>query len=380
MTLFIDDFTPLQDEMVALLVRLAGIESPSTDKLAVDRFGAALAEELRALEAEIDVLPQATAGDHLAAKWAVDPPDADRQPILILCHMDTVYEPGTLARFPLFSEAGVVHGPGVFDMKGGIVAALFALRLLRQGGLLNRPVSALFTSDEETGSLTSRPLIEALARRSAAVFCLEPALPDGALKTARKGTGDIEIVARGRAAHAGSDHALGSNAIAELAHHIISLQALTDYSRGTTTNVGLVSGGTRTNVVPDEARAQADFRVAEAGEVVRLETWAAGLRPAVEGCTVEARVTLNRPPMPRDRVMAAAFAQAQAIARPLGLELSEGSTGGGSDANFVAPLGVPVLDGLGVRGGGAHSEREHMLAASLPERAALLASLILEWK
>jgi glutamate carboxypeptidase len=378
MPLPLSDFTPLQADMVDMLIRLAGIESPSTDKAVIDRFGAVLAQELGGLGAEVSVLPQAVTGDHLVAKWAGAAPQAERPPALILCHMDTVYESGTLARYPIFAEGGVLYGPGVFDMKGGIVVTLFALRLLLQGNRLTRPVTALFTSDEEAGSHASRPLIEALARQSGVVFCLEPAMEDGALKTARKGTGEIEIVARGRAAHAGSDHAYGRNAIAELAAHILSVQALTDYARGTTTNTGLVSGGTRTNVVPAEARAQVDFRVAEAGEVARLEAWAAGLHPAFEGCSVEARVTLNRPPMPRDALMAATFTKAKAIALPLGLELSEGSTGGGSDANFVAPLGVPVLDGLGVRGGGAHSEREHTLIPSLPERAALLANLILD--
>jgi glutamate carboxypeptidase len=375
----ISDFTPYTDEMLALLTRLAEIESPTTDKPALDRFGAVLADELGALEAEITVLPQAVAGDHLIAKWGIAQPEAARPPILILCHMDTVFDMGTLARFPVYTEAGILHGPGVFDMKGGIVLALFAVRLLRQAGSLARPLTILFTSDEETGSATSRPLIEALARQSAAVFCLEPALPDGSLKTARKGTGEIEIVARGRAAHAGTDHAQGRNAIAELAAHILSVQALTDYARGTTTNVGVVSGGSRPNVVPAEARAQVDFRVSEVGEVGRLQAWVDGLQPVLEGCSVEARLALNRPPMPRDAVMAAAFARAQAIARPLGLELSEASTGGGSDANFVAPLGLPVLDGLGVRGSGAHSEREHVLVASLPERAALLARLLQDW-
>jgi glutamate carboxypeptidase len=378
MPLPLSDFTPLQDEMVALLTSLANIESPSTDKDAVDRLGAVLAQELDALGAEVSVLPQAVTGDHLVAKWAAEGAGPERPPALILCHMDTVYERGTLARYPVFAEAGVLYGPGVYDMKGGIVVTLFALRQLRQAGLLARPVTALFTSDEETGSQASRPLIEALARQSGVAFCLEPAMEDGSLKTARKGTGEIEIVARGRAAHAGSDHAQGRNAIAELSHHILSVQALTDYARGTTTNTGRISGGTRSNVVPAEARAWVDFRVAEAGEVARLEAWVSGLRPVLEGCQVEATLTLNRPPMPRDALMAASFAKAQAIAHPLGLELSEGSTGGGSDANFVAPLGVPVLDGLGVRGGGAHSEREHTFIPSLPERAALLANLILE--
>jgi glutamate carboxypeptidase len=376
------DFSPSTAEMTDLLVRFASIESPSTDKAAVDRMGAAVEAELRALGARITRHPQASAGDHIEARWGEQQPGGEA-PLLILCHMDTVFELGTLQRFGLRQENGVLHGPGVFDMKGGIVIFLYAMRHLigtQQGSsLLHRPLIALFTSDEETGSATSHRLIEDLARQSAAAFCLEPALPGGELKTARKGTGDIDIVAHGRAAHAGTDHEKGRNAIEELAHHILSVQALTDRAKGTTTNAGIISGGTRTNVVPDVARAWVDFRVESAEEVTRLETWAAGLRPVIDGCTVEARVSIDRPPMPRTPVMAAAFHKAQAIARPLGLELGEGSTGGGSDANFVAPLGIPVLDGLGVRGAGAHSDLEHMLVDSLPERAALLAALIAQW-
>ena len=379
----ISDFTPYTSEMLAMLERFAAIESPSTGKAAVDRMGAAVAAELQALGAQLTLHPQAAAGDHLEAGWNFwtfggDPPQAFA-PLLLLCHMDTVYQAGTLSHFAVRQENGFLHGPGVYDMKGGIVVALFAVRLLKERGLLRRPLAALFTSDEETGSATSRPLVEALARPAAGVFCLEPATEDGALKTARKGTGEIEIVARGRAAHAGTDHSHGRNAIEELAHHVLAVQRLTDYERGTTTNVGLVSGGTRTNVVPGEARALVDVRIPGPEEAARLEAWAQGLQPVIEGCTVEARLTFKRPPMPRDSVMAAAFARAQAIGRRLGLELGEVSTGGGSDANYVAPLGVPVLDGLGVRGGGAHSERERMQIDSLPERAALLASLISEW-
>lgn len=380
--LTISDFTPFTPEMLDMLKRFAAIESPSTDKASVDRLGEAVAGELRALGAQLTIHPQASAGDHIEASWnfwvSGDPPH-DFSPLLLLCHMDTVFDPGTLERFPISEENGLLHGPGVYDMKGGIVLALFAVRLLKERGLLRRPLTALFTSDEETGSATSRPLIETLARSSAAAFCLEPAMDDGSLKTARKGTGEIEIVTRGRAAHAGTDHSRGRNAIEELAYHILSVQRLTDYELGLTTNVGLVSGGTRPNVVPDEARARVDFRIASPADAARLEAWASVIRPVIDGCTVEARLTFNRPPMPRDAVMAAAFGKAQAIGRSVGLELGEASTGGGSDANFVAPLGVPVLDGLGVRGGGAHSERERVLIDSLPERAALLANLISEW-
>lgn len=373
--LTIQDFRAQTGDTVMLLRRLVEIESPSTDKAAVDRLGAFIAAELRALAATVLVDEQTSVGNNIVGKWG-DSTDG----ILLLCHMDTVWEVGTLARRPLREEDGRLYGPGVYDMKAGIAMALTALRLLRdRNAWPRRPITALFTSDEETGSHGSRALIEQLARRSSLVLCLEPPTADGALKTARKGTGEIEIIARGRAAHAGADHPKGRNAIEELAHHILAAQRLTDYAVGTTVSVGLVSGGTRTNVVPDLARAEADVRIAMPAEVQRLEQWIAGLRPVVDGASVEARLTINRPPMVRDATMAATFARAQEIAGRLGLHLTEGSTGGASDANFVAPLGVPVLDGLGALGDGGHAEHEHVIIDSLPERTAVLAALLSEW-
>jgi glutamate carboxypeptidase len=375
MPLSIDDFRSQNGAMLALLKRMAEIESPTINKAAVDRLGAFIAAELSSLGAAVTIHRQPLAGDHLEAQWGEGPGG-----LLVLCHMDTVHEIGTLARFPVRESDGRLYGPGVEDMKGGIAVFLAAVRRLQAQKLMPaRPLTALITSDEETGSSTSRSLIERLGRKAAAVFCLEPALPNGAIKTARKGTGSIDLVARGRAAHAGADHEKGHNAIEELAHHILSAQRLTDYARGTTANVGVVRGGTRPNVVPEEARAEVDLRITSSAEAERLRAWAASLRPVLEGTTITAAISFDRPPMPRDATMAASFLKAQGIAAGLGLSLSEGATGGGSDANFVAPLGVPVLDGLGVRGEGAHSEREYMLIDSLPERAALLAELIQVW-
>jgi glutamate carboxypeptidase len=251
---------------------------------------------------------------------------------------------------------------------------------LKQSGLWpERAITLLLTSDEEVGSITSRELIEAEARRAEVVFCLEPALANGALKTARKGTGDIEIKVKGVAAHAGVDHAAGRNAIEELAYQIIEVQKLTDYSKGTTLNVGVVRGGTRTNVVPDSAEAWIDLRVTQAEEMQRLAHWVQAVKPRIDGTSISATISFDRPPMPRDARMIQTFKKAQDIAIQLGLELSEGSTGGGSDANFVAPLGIPLLDGLGAVGEGAHSEREFVLIDSLPERTALLATLLIQW-
>jgi glutamate carboxypeptidase len=375
MTLSIDAFRPYTHETLALLKRLAEIESPSTNKAAVDQLGRFIAAEFTALGANIAFHHQATVGDHVEAHWG-----AGSGGLLVLCHMDTVHELGTLARFPVCERDGRLHGPGTEDMKGGIALFMAAVRRLRENQAWPaRPITALITSDEEIGSGTSRALIEALARPAALVLCLEPALAGGALKTARKGTGTIQLVAHGRAAHAGAAHQEGRNAIEELAHHILAAQRLTDYAQGTTANVGVVSGGTRGNVVPDEAQAEVDVRITSPAEGERLSAWAAALRPVLADTTITARVDFDRPPMPRDATMAATFKKAQALARQLGLSLTEGATGGGSDANFVAPLGVPVLDGLGVCGGEAHSEREYIEIASLPERTALLAEIISAW-
>ncbi len=375
-----EHFERQTEAMLAQLKTLVEIESPSTDKASVDRLSAALLPALTELGAEITIDPQTDFGDNIVARWAAPGGPTTTGGILLMCHLDTVFPLGVLARQPWRVEGGKAFGPGTIDMKASVVMALTALgELQRSGRWPARPVTLLLSSDEETGSAGSRALIERLAAEHALTLCLEPCLPDGSLKTARKGIGEVELVVRGRASHAGTNHADGRNAIHELAHHILAAQALTDYSRGTTVNVGVISGGTRSNVVPDEARASIDYRVPTMMEAERLAAWTAGLKPFLPDLTLEVQGGLNRPPMPRDALMAATFAQAQAIAAQIGLTIGEGSTGGGSDANFVAPLGVAVLDGLGPGGNGAHSEREHLVIASLPERTALLASLMIGW-
>jgi len=376
--LSISNFAARNADLVALLKRLVEIESPTTDKASVDRVGAVVSEELRQLGATVTIHETAAAGDQVLGRW--DPTGQDEVGILVLCHMDTVYNLGTLASQPCREVDGRLMGPGTMDMKGSIAMLLTALRALREAGQWPaRPLTALFTSDEETGSDTSRELIETLARRAELVLCLEPCLPDGSLKTWRKGVGDFEITVRGKAAHAGADHERGRNAIEELAHQIVAVQKLTDYDKGTTVNVGVVAGGSRSNVVPDLARAYVDLRVMTPAEGDRITAWMQQLQPMLAGTSIEVTGGLNRPPMPRDERMAATFAKAKSLAKQLGLALTEGGTGGGSDANFVAPLGVPVLDGLGALGNGAHSEREHVIIARLPERTALLAALLSDW-
>ena len=386
------DFEPRKAEMIALLKRLVETESPSHDKAAVDNVGRIVADECRKLGAEVDVVENPITGNQVVAHFSPSPagsgargddgllplPQKEMR-VLLLHHMDTVYPLGTLAKMSFYEKDGKIFGPAVADMKGGIVISLAALAALKDAGQLTRPVTALFTSDEEIGSHTSRTLIEDLARQAALALVFEAGLLDGALKTWRKGMGVFTVKVKGRAAHAGGRHQDGRNAIEELAHQVIAIQQMTDYAKGTTFNVGMIRGGTTNNVVPDEAEALVDFRVLVPEETERVYAAMRALRPVTPGTSVEASGGLNRPPMPNDALMQATFARAQQIAASLGMELKAGGSGGGSDGNFVAPLGVPLLDGLGACGDGAHSEREYILAESLSERARLVAALIREW-
>ena len=361
--------------MLRLLKRLVEAESPSHNKAGVDNVGTLVSEECRRLGASVTLHPQTTVGDLVEARWG-----EGQDGILLLAHMDTVHPIGTLERMPFREDNGRILGPGVEDMKGGIVVGLTALTALAEMHQTPiRPVIALFTSDEEIGSPTSRPLIEALASQSALVLVLEPAMPDGAIKTWRKGVGDFVLTARGRAVHAGSDHQLGRNAIEELAHQIIVIQNMTNYHQGTTLNVGIIRGGTATNVVPEEAVAEVDLRVMKTGEAERIQAALHALKPFLDGTTIEVSGELNRPPMPFNEMMRATFEKARKIAAGIGMDLKASGTGGASDANFIAPLGIPVLDGLGAVGDGGHSEREFILKNSLPERAEFLATVLREW-
>ena len=374
-------------ERTSFLKQLVETESPSHDKAAVDRVGGIVAEETRKLGAQIEIIPSKETGDHILARFnpfgfAQDKPSTaslhSSKPILLLCHMDTVFPLGTVAKFSYREANGKIFGPGVLDMKAGIVIALAAIDEVQKSGL-NRPITLLFTSDEEIGSHTSREHIERLAKESALVLVLEGGLVDGSLKTWRKGVGQFQVKTRGRAAHAGGDHRKGRNAIEEMAHQIIAIQKLTNYSEGTTVNVGVIHGGTVSNVVPEECLVKVDVRVTQSSEWERLESEMKKLQPVLDGTSIEITGTLNRPPMPFDETMKATFEKAKSIAEQIGIELKAGGTGGGSDANFVAPLGIPVLDGLGAIGEGYHSDREYIFADSLVARTKLVAALLREW-
>ncbi|HMK07417.1 MAG TPA: M20/M25/M40 family metallo-hydrolase, partial [Anaerolineales bacterium] len=283
------------------------------------------------------------------------------------------------AEMPWRVEGNRAYGPGALDMKGGIAVTLGALQALHDAAVtLPAPVRCLLTSDEETGSRTSREPIEQWARRHEWIFCLEPATAGGALKTGRKGTGLFTVEVVGRAAHAGNNPEEGVNAILEMAYQIPRIHALAHPARGTTVAVGVIEGGTRTNVVPERCRVRLDVRVVDREEQRRVEEGLAALRPVLEGARLETRGGWNRPPMSRTPAIAAAFARAARIGASLGLELREASVGGGSDANFVAALGAAVLDGLGPIGDGAHSPHEFIEIDSLADRAALLAALLTE--
>jgi len=369
--------------MRALLQQLVETESPSHDKAAVDRVGKIVADQCRKLGAEVEIIPNQKTGDIVLARFHYSSlllhPSA--KPILILCHMDTVFPIGTIQKFPYREVDGKIHGPGTLDMKSGIVIALSALSShLSSGAVDSRPVWALFTSDEEIGSRSSRKYIESLARESEVVFILEGGLVDGSLKMWRKGVGEFRVKVKGRAAHAGGDHQAGRNAIEEMAHQVLAIQKLTDYEKQTTLNVGVIHGGTVSNVVPDEASIEVDVRVMLSGEWERIAVEMKKLKPVLEGTSIKIAGGLNRPPMPYGEGNQAAFKKASQIAKDkLGIELKAGGTGGASDGNFVAPLGIPVLDGMGAIGEGYHSDREYIFADSLEDRAKLLAALLRNW-
>ena len=370
------------DSMKRLLKTLVETESPSHDKSAVDRVGAIVAKEARKLGAQVEIIPNKETGDHVLARFPSligrEARGEGENPTLILCHMDTVFPLGTIDKTPYREQDGKIFGPGTLDMKAGIVIALAAIEEAQKSGL-NRPVTLLCTSDEEIGSHTSRALIESLAKESELVLVMEGALLDGSLKTWRKGVGEFWVKTKGRAAHAGGDHANGRNAIEEMSHQVIAIQKLTDYSKQTTLNVGVIHGGTVSNVVPEEAVIQVDVRVMQPGEWERLETEMNKLKPVLDGTSIEITGGLNRPPMPFNEKMKATFEKAKSIAVGIGMNLTAGGTGGASDGNFVAPRGVPLLDGMGAVGEGYHSEREYIFVDSLEQKAKLITALIREW-
>ena len=366
---FCDAALPWAVETIEALVRL---ESPTGDKAAVDACGREVARWLRQFGGRVRVVPRETAGDHLLAEFG-----SGARQVLVLGHIDTVWPVGELERRPLWREGDLLFGPGVFDMKAGIVLAMLAVRALQDSasGLPGR-VMLLLTSDEETGSVTSRSIIEDEARRSDAVLVLEPPLPGGALKTARKGCGEFHLRVTGKPAHAGIEPERGVSAIRELVRQIVAIESLQDPASGTTLSVGIVRGGTRANVIPAEAEAIIDVRAATADDADRVTRAMQALRPQIPGTTISVTGGIDRPPFQRTPAVEALFRQALEVAASLGRTLGEGATGGGSDGNLTAALNVPTIDGLGAMGAGAHGFDEYVDVPELPWRAALIAGLI----
>ena len=360
------------DWAVATTEALVRLESPTPDKVAADRCADEVMRRLADIGGRVQRLPRAEAGDHVLARFG-----CGTKQVLVLGHYDTVWEVGTLSRRPLRAEGGRLYGPGVFDMKAGLALGMLALRAIADtASAWPGRITFLITSDEEMGAATSRQVIEDEALRSEAVLVLEPSLPGGALKTSRKGCGEFILHVHGVPAHAGIEPEKGASAIHELARQIIAIERLQDIARGTTLNVGVIAGGTRTNVVAGRAEAVVDVRVATMAEAARVAGAMAALRPHDARTRLSVTGGVDRPPMERTSEVAGLFREAQAVAAELGRQLGEGATGGGSDGNLTAALGVPTLDGLGAVGGGAHAADEHVSVGDLPWRAALVAGLL----
>lgn len=364
--------------LCAEVERLVMTESPSTDKPALDACSAALAERLILIGGDVGRLRRADAGDHLRVIFGPTSPGLappGRQ-VLLLGHFDTVWPVGHLSRMPLRRDGDQLFGPGVYDMKSGIGIAMLAMRALAHVGWPSLQVVMLWTSDEEIGSATSRQAIEDEARRSDAVLVLEPSLPGGALKTSRKGVGQYVLTVHGVSAHAGIDPGAGASAILELARQVLRIEALQDVPGGVSVNVGVVSGGTRPNVVAEHAHATIDVRAPTRADAERLDRALRALSAVHPATSIDIHGGFERPPLERNQAVVRLYELAKETAASLGRSLEEGSTGGASDGNFTAAIGVPTLDGLGAIGDGAHAALEHVQMSELPWRAALLAGLI----
>jgi glutamate carboxypeptidase len=361
-------------DMLRCLQQAVEIESPSGSKANVDRMAAFFAREFKRSGGKVRVLPHPSAGAAVCAEfWGGV---RGLKPVLLLGHHDTVWDLGTIRTMPFRVRNGRAYGPGVLDMKSGLVCGLWAIRALQASGVRPRnPVHFFLNPDEEVSSVAFHGTIKAEAKRARTVLVLEPAAAKGALKTARKGVGEFQITVQGHAAHSGTNPGAGVNAVSELARQILRIEKLADPRRGLTLNVGVIHGGTRSNVIPERAYASVDVRVSRRSDGELLERKVYALKPIHPQARLEIRGGVNRLPMERAQA-ASLFRQARELGRQLGMRLDEASTGGGSDGNFTAALGIPTLDGLGGVGDGAHARHEHILIRELPRRSALLAALL----
>lgn len=357
------------DAAVADIGRLVSVESPSRDAERVAQSARSVADLIARETGLVAELVDSSVGPHVVVRATARPA------VLFLGHHDTVHQVGSLEQRPFTNDAGVLRGPGVFDMKAGIVQAVHATRMLRDAGFDIGRVAMLFTADEEVGSKTSRGLVEEMARTVDAVLVLEPSADGGALKIARKGTGTFEVSIEGRASHAGLEPEKGVNALVELAHQVQHINGFGKPELGTTVTPTVASAGTTDNTVPDRATILVDARVVVPEEKARVESLMNALRPVVEGAKITVSGGLHRPPM-HESMSTDLFALARDVARELdGRDLDGVAVGGGSDGNFTAAIGVKTLDGLGAVGGGAHGVTEHVIVETIPFRTALVAGL-----
>jgi glutamate carboxypeptidase len=368
-------FEQRQNQLVQSIRELVEIESPSDDKPSVDRIALFLKSKFESIGGHAQFRKSSDYGNSLQIDFAASA--SDQKPVLLLGHYDTVYPLGTLAKMPCKIEGGRLYGPGVLDMKSGIALMLQAIEALQAWhGALPRPVTMFLVSDEEVGSRSSRPITEALAKKSAGVLVLEPAGPRGAVKTARKGVGEYKLHVQGIAAHAGLDPGKGHSAILELARQLAVIAKLNDLRSGISVNPGLIAGGTRSNVVAAAAQAIIDVRIKEAKQARSLDRILHALKPFDKHCKLEMTGGINRLPMERTAGVAKLYKSAQAIAKEVKWKLEEAAVGGGSDGNFTAGIGIPTLDGMGGVGQGAHAVHEHIVISELPRRALLLAGMV----
>lgn len=371
----VDYFEATRQAMVDELIQLIQYESPSNNKAAVDKLGALLKQQFEALGASVEMHARDDVGDVLLAKWQEH---ASGKPILIISHMDTVWDVGTLDIMPIrIEDDGRLYGPGAVDMKGGIVCAMNALAgLSNHNALPDRPIYYMITTDEEIGSTNSRELIESIAKECALVLITEPPTGDGSLKTWRKGTSRYELTIEGRASHAGNEPEQGVNSIIEFAQQALEINQLNDLKNGTSVSVTVVAGGTASNVIPAKTTAQIDVRVMSLNAYNKVHSTLMDRVSYIPGSKVTVERKSFRPPMERN---GEAFERVREIASGIGMTVREDGAGGGSDGNFTAALGIPTIDGLGAEGTGLHAAHEHVLMNSLPKKAALIAAIIHEW-
>jgi glutamate carboxypeptidase len=362
-----------ESALVEWIQKLVRVESPSDEKAAVDACGAVVVDHAKSLGGRVKVHRQRAFGDVLEVRFGPRRRPGDR--VMLLGHLDTVWPVGTLKTMPCRVGEGRLWGPGTLDMKAGVAMGLTAVEMLSEAGLLDREVILLLNSDEEVGSPVSRPITEKLSQECSAVYVLEPAQVL-AYKTARKGTGNWRIEIKGIAAHAGVDFEKGASALREMARVIETVSGWSDLKRGLTVSVGLAAGGSKTNVIPAEAWAEVDGRIARVADGARIDRKFLRLKAADKRCTLTVTGGINRPPMERKRGTVALYQRARALAAELGFPLDEAATGGASDGNFTSALGVATLDGMGAVGEGAHAVHESVRLEHLAPRTALLAGML----